>query len=254
MGRDPYDLDGKRELDFLKLAQEEAEAHAEAHPVFAEAARLAREPLTADDEAAIRTVLTTWLSHRNNVRCASCEGTGQVTCEACGGTGVEDMVRGPCPPACTRGKLPCERKTCTKGRDLRALERVVLDARARHRRATLRVLLGGGPDWAVRFVEVLGVLLADSPEAPEVVAKAAADLGVGELLLLDALGAYGVGAELVAPFASHTAASAVVAARSVVYAVTATEGGEHMERAWFEKVDGVWYLERVELEDTGSQR
>ena len=94
------------------------------------------------------------------------------------------------------------------------------------------------------MVEALAATLAGSGEG---LTKAAPDLGLSELLLLDLLGAYGVGAELVAPFESHTAASAAIG-RSVRYAIKA-EGGERTERARFEKVDGVWYLERVEFED-----
>ena len=61
----------------------------------------------------------------------------------------------------------------------------------------------------------------------------------------------GVGAELVAPFESHSAASAPMG-RSVRYVVKEKES-ERTERAHFEKIGGVWYLQRVELEDDGRR-
>ncbi|MBX3472077.1 MAG: hypothetical protein KF878_34935 [Planctomycetes bacterium] len=206
-------------------------------------ARPAVEPLSRQDQQQIERALRDWLDQRRRLRCTSCKGQGSSACRACDATGeLRDRAgrRSTC-QRCRRGRVPCERRGCSEGLDVRALEKVVVGARAPYFQETLRDLLGGQRDAVEKFLQALAAVLVDSPRAPAEISRAATELGIAPVQLRDLIAAHGPTAEVAREFTHYSLGEID---RKVRYRVQ--RGGEEREEtATFEQQDGRWYLRRL---------
>jgi hypothetical protein len=105
---------------------------------------------------------------------------------------------------CRRGRVPCERRGCVEGIDLRTLERVVIDARAPYYQEKVRALLGGHREAVTKFLEACAATLASSPRAPAEISRCATELGIAPVALRDIIEAHGPSRELVRPYNQFT--------------------------------------------------
>lgn len=200
------------------------------------------QPLTAKDTAAIEKQVKEWLASRQRLRCASCKGAGHTECKKCDGTGElagRAGRRSTCPD-CRRGKVACKRAGCVEGIDVRALEKVVIDARAPYYQEKVRALLGDHKDAVDKFLEALAAVLSGSPRAPAEISRCATELGIAPVQLRDVIEAHGPSAEVARPFTNFSIASVD---RTVRYTIRGE--GEHEETVSFEQQDGKWYLRRI---------
>ncbi|MCO5167002.1 MAG: hypothetical protein M9894_11615 [Planctomycetes bacterium] len=200
------------------------------------------EPLTQQDQQQIERALRDWLDQRRRLRCTSCKGQGSSPCRPCGATGeLRDRAgrRSTC-QRCRRGRVPCERRGCAEGLDVRALEKVVVSARAPYYQETLRDLLGGQRDAVEKYLQALAAVLVESPRAPAEISRAATELGIAPVQLRDLIAAHGPSAEVAREF-THFSLGEID--RKVRYRLQ--RGAEEREEtATFEQQDGRWYLRR----------
>lgn len=200
------------------------------------------QPLTKQDLQQVERVLRDWLDQRRRLRCASCKGQGATVCRACDGTGeLQGRAgrRSTC-TRCRRGKVPCERRGCVEGIDLRALERVVIAPRAPYYQEKLRSLLGGHRDAVDRFLEALAAVLAGSARAPAEISRAATELGIAPVQLRDVIEAHGPSPKVAREFTNYSLGDV---GRKARYTLRGDE--QYEETVSFEQQDGKWYLRRI---------